>query len=288
MSRQLPQAYFNGKMLPLADVHLSPLDRGFLFGEGIYEVIAVFGGQPFHLDAHLTRLARSCAMLELPVPDNIADILCTLIDANGGGDQSVYLQLTRGVSDSVRNHVYPVHSTPTVFAMCQTLDPRDPAIARNGVRAITLPDQRWSRCEIKSTSLLANTMARQAAHQAGAVEAILIRDEQLTEGAASTIFVVRDGVVCQPPPDPQILPGTTAQFVATLLARDGRTMQHTPVTLTQLREADEIWAASSTRGVLPITILDDRPIGAGVPGPLWLALDAHYTRAIYPESKHGG
>lgn len=282
MATQLPQGYFNGEILPLADIRLSPLDRGFLFGEGIYEVIPVYAGRPLGLDSHLARLKRSLAQIAMPCPmddEELVAMIRDLIRANGGGDLSIYLHMTRGVSTSVRNHVYPEHAEPTVFGMCQTLDPRDPGVASDGVAAIVLTDLRWARCDIKATSLLANTMARERARTEGAAEAILTRDEQVTEGAASSVFAVTDGVVTQPPPDPAILPGTTAAFVASLLDDARIEWRYAPLTVDALRCADEIWLASSTRELLPVTTLDSAPVGTGRPGPVWQRVDALYQEA---------
>lgn len=282
MTRQLPTAYLNGRMLPLDQAHISPLDRGFLFGEGVYEVIAAYAGVPFHLAAHLERLRRSCELLGFAVPDTdaLGGALAELVRANGGGDQAIYLQITRGAGDAPRHHLVPAASSPTVFAMCQTLPPRDAAIARDGVAAITAADERWARCEIKSTSLLANVLARQAAHERGAVEAILIRDGEVTEGSTSSVFAVHGGGVTLPPPHAAILPGTTAELVLALLARAGVSVRRAPIALDALRGADEIWLSSTTRGVLPVCRLDGEPVGAGAPGPLWRRLDALYVEAV--------
>lgn len=282
MTTQLPTAYLNGHLLPLTEARISPLDRGFLFGEGVYEVIPVYGGRPLNYPLHRARLMRSLDLIEMPCPvqsDALDLALHQLIEANGSGDLSVYLQITRGVSETVRNHIFPQRSTPTVFAMCQSLEPRDAAVARDGVRAITLADERWARCDIKSTSLLANTLARQRASEAGAAEAILTRDGLVTEGAASSAFVIAGETVMQPPPCPGILPGTTAPFVRALLQEAGIATTTEPITTAQLAHADEIWLASATREVLPVTRLDDEPVGTGTPGPLWRRLDALYQDA---------
>ena len=282
MTTQLPTAYLNGHLLPLTEARISPLDRGFLFGEGVYEVIPVYGGRPLNYPLHRARLMRSLDLIEMPCPiqsDALDLALHQLIEANGSGDLSVYLQITRGASETVRNHIFPQRSTPTVFAMCQSLEPRDAAVARDGVRAITLADERWARCDIKSTSLLANTLARQRASEAGAAEAILTRDGLVTEGAASSAFVIAGGTVMQPPPCPGILPGTTAPFVRALLQEAGIATTTEPITTAQLAHADEIWLASATREVLPVTRLDDEPVGTGTPGPLWRRLDALYQDA---------
>ncbi|MEO1575601.1 MAG: aminotransferase class IV [Pseudomonadota bacterium] len=282
MATQLQHGFFNGEILPLADIRLSPLDRGFLFGEGVYEVIPVYAGAPLGLDRHLARLKRSLAQIALPCPLSDAALVAMVADlirANGGGDLSIYLHFTRGVSRSVRNHVYPEQAEPTVFGMCQTLDPREPGVARDGVAAVTLPDLRWARCDIKATSLLANTMAREHARAEGAAEAILTRDDYVTEGAASSVFAITDGVVTQPPPDPAILPGTTAAFVAALLDDASIEWRYADLPVDALRRADEVWLASSTRELLPVTTLDNAPVGTGRPGPLWQRVDALYQDA---------
>jgi len=189
------------------------------------------------------------------------------------------LQITRGVAHGVRNHAFPDAYTPTVFAMCQSLEPRSPQIAEHGVAAITLDDERWAQCDIKSTSLLANTLARQEAREASAVEAILLRSGEVTEGAASSVFVVRDGRVMQPPPAAGILPGTTAPLVESLLKKLGVASTSRAISEKALRGAAELWLASSTREVLPVTTLDGKSVGAGVPGPLWQQLDHLYQGA---------
>jgi D-alanine transaminase len=289
MTTQLPIAWFNGRQMPLREVHISPLDRGFLFGEGVYEVIPVYSGRALGLSAHYQRLLQSLAMIGLALSMSAAQfeaLVNELVEANGGGDQSVYLQFTRGEAPGVRNHVphQPTDEQMTIFAMCQSLEPRDPGIAANGVAAITLPDLRWARSNIKATSLLANTMARQQASTAGAVEAILVRDGLVTEGAASSVLIVADDTVTQPPPDTSILPGTTAALLEPLLVELGHPMQRSPVSEATLSRADEIWLASSTREVLPVTTLNGAPVGSGRPGPLWQQLDPLYQSLKRPTS----
>ena len=279
MSAMLEVAYLNGRYLPLGEARVSPLDRGFLFGEGIYEVIPVFAGRPLRATAHLQRLARSCAQIELPNP--LADaagavLIDEMIQRNGGGDMAVYVQITRGADSAPRNHVFPEHCTPTVFAMCQTLDPRAPEIARDGVSAIVREDNRWTRCDIKATSLLANTILRTEAKRHGAVETILVRDGIVTEGAASSVIAVVGDSVITPRRSPHILPGTTQELVFELLRAAGREALEQDFDDATLRAADEVWLASSTREILPVTRLDEQAIGDGRPGPLWRQLDADY------------
>ncbi|MFK7886599.1 MAG: aminotransferase class IV [Gammaproteobacteria bacterium] len=289
MSTQLPIAYFNGRQMPLREVHISPLDRGFLFGEGVYEVIPVYAGRPLGLAAHYQRLVQSLAMVGLAAPVAQAEfqiLIDELIDANGGGDQSVYLHITRGVAPGVRNHIphQPDADGLTVFAMCQSLEPRAASVASNGVAAITLPDLRWARSNIKATSLLANTLAREQANAAGAAEAILIRDGWVTEGAASSVLIVANNEVRQPPPDTSILPGTTAALLNPLLEQLEHPIARVAIDEAQLAAADEIWLASSTREVLPVTTLNGAPVGSGRPGPLWQRLDPLYQNLKRPNS----
>ena len=279
MGALLPVAYLNGRYLPLDEARISPLDRGFLFGEGIYEVIPVYAGQPMKVDAHFERLARSCREIEMDNPlagSAGPKLVARLAAENGGGDMSIYLQITRGADSAPRNHVYPEASVPTVFAMCASSDPRDDALAATGVAAITRRDTRWERCDIKTTSLIANTMLREEAKRAGAVECILLRAGLVTEGAASTVLVVRDGRVSTPRPDPQILPGTTLGLVRRLLATDGIDVVEEDVSEDALRAADEVWLCSSVRETLPVCTLDGEPVGDGRPGILWRRLDELY------------
>lgn len=270
MAVPLPWAWFDGDFRRLADVRISPLDRGFLFGDSVYEVIPVFGGRAFLEDAHLDRLDRSLAALSIRNPHPRAgwhDIITGLVSRNGGGSLAVYLQVTRG-ADAGRDHAFPdAGLAPTVFGMATSVP--DPHPDRHGIRAITRPDDRWDRCEIKATALLANVLARQAAREAGAGEALLLRDGLLTEGSASSVLVVERGTVLRPPPAPAILPGTTSDAVLAILTALGIPRRDEPVTEARLRAADEIWITAATRGVVPVTELDGKPVGSGGPGPVW-------------------
>ncbi|MEM6639378.1 MAG: aminotransferase class IV [Pseudomonadota bacterium] len=286
MASLLPIGFLNGACQPLESIKISPLDRGFLFGEGIYEVIPVYAGRPFGLDAHLSRFERSLAEIDLAEAfsrQSLRDACMQLVSANGNGDMAVYLQVTRGASRGVRNHAYPDDAIPTLFGMSHSLHPRDPAIAHTGVAAVTRLDDRWARCDIKSTSLLANTMARQFAREHGGVEAILLNGDEVTEGAASSVFVVRDGVVVRPPPGQHILPGTTSDIVLRLMEENGIKHMTSRISMDDLNDADEIWLASSTRDVLPVTRLNDRDVANGRPGPVWRRLDQHYQAAKMQE-----
>lgn len=272
--------YLNGTFLAPEAACISPLDRGFLFADGVYEVIPSYGGRLFLLDAHLERLRRSLQAIRLADPEPAGGwgrMLDHLLALNPGGDRSVYLQVTRG--SAPRDHVFPAAGGATVFAMVNPIAPPKPGLGEHGLAAITMPDQRWARCDIKSVALLPNVLARQQATEQGAVEAVLLRDGMLTEGAASNVFVVREGEVVTPPLGNAILPGITRQFLINLLLGHGQACREVPVAEEALRSADEIWLTSSTKELLPVTRLDGRPVGAGRPGPLWRRALAMYRRA---------
>lgn len=272
--------YLNGAFVPPESARISPLDRGFLFADGVYEVIPSYGGRLFLLDAHLERLQQSLQAIRLADPGPVGGwepTLYRLLEMNPGGDRSVYLQVTRGAAP--RDHVFPADGAPTVFAMVNPIAPLKPGLGEHGIAAITMPDQRWTRCDIKSVALLPNVLARQQAVEQGAVEAVLLRDGMLTEGAASNVFAVRDGEVVTPPLGNSILPGITRQFVIDMLLAHGQACREAPVTEDALRSADEIWLTSSTKELLPVTRLDGRPVGEGRPGPLWRRALAMYRRA---------
>lgn len=259
-------AILNGEYLPLDEVRIPALDRGFIFGDAVYEVIPVYGGGLFRLEAHLQRLENSMAAIRIDNPysrERWRELLGTLVARNGGGEQSVYLQVTRGVAP--RNHAFPAGATPTVFAMSRSAERGH---APKPMRAITREDFRWQRCDIKSTALLANVLLRQEALDAGADEAVLLRGGQLTEGAATNVFVVRGGRAVTPPRSHLILPGITRDVVVELLAGAGLPVAEVPVSEAELRGADEIWLTSSTTEVAPVVELDGQPLGTDRPGPL--------------------
>jgi len=262
--------YLNGAFLPADQACLSPLDRGFLFGDGIYEVIPSYQGAFFLLDEHLERLRRSLREIRMSEPQperGWAAVLAELLERNPGGDRSVYLQLTRG--SAPRDHAFPAAAAATEFAMVSPIAPLSVDLAERGFSAITLPDQRWGRCDIKSVALLPNVLARQRAVEQGAVEAILLRGGKLTEGAASNVFVVLGGAVVTPALGPEILPGITRRFLLDALRNEGWDCREEPVLESTLRSADEIWLTSSTKELLPVTVLDGRPVGTGRPGLMW-------------------
>ncbi len=286
--------YLNGKFLPPNQASVSVFDRGFVFGEGIYEVIPVFGGRPFRLAPHLTRLESSLAAVRIRNPHNASEwdaIFARLIkendvrdvqvprsdertEATNTGDQSIYLQITRGAAP--RDHAFPTHTTPTVFAYAQPLNPPDPETLASGVSAITTLDIRWQRCDIKATALLANALLRQQAVDQGVVEAILLRDGFMTEGAASNIFIVSGGRLVTPPKGPYILPGITRDLVLELARANQVPCAEEPVSEAHLFSAEEVWLTSSTKEILPITRINDKPVGRGKPGPVYARLYALY------------
>src|SRR5215469_9179383 len=271
MAEPLPLCYLNGAYLPLAEACISPLDRGFLYADAVYEVMPVYGGRPFRFPAHLERLARSLAGISMADPHTREEwhtILGTLIERNGGGDQYVYWQVTRGAQYG-RTHA-PLPLLPrTVFAFCAPWPPAPPDLAERGVRCVTAADTRWARCDIKSTALLANVLSRQLSVDAAAAETILLRDGELTEASASAVHVVLGGEVLMPPHSHRILPGTTRSAVEELAARTAIHCRVAPISEAQLRAADEIWISAATREVQPVTSLDGHPVGTGKPGPLW-------------------
>jgi D-alanine transaminase len=278
MADPFPICHLNGEYLPLAQARISPLDRGFLYGDGVYEVMPVYGGRPFRLEAHCARLTRSLGEIRMADPHSRAqwcDIFATLIARNGGGDQYIYWQVTRG-AERGRNHA-PLPDIPrTVFAFCAPLPLASPSTLTEGVACVTAQDTRWARCDIKSVALLPNVLLRQLAVDAGAAETILLRDGELMEASASTVHVVIDGELRTPPNSRQILPGTTRGALEELAARTGIPYRAAAVSESELRGAQEIWLSAATREVQPVTRLDGKPVAAGLPGPLWRRVHAEF------------
>ena len=253
--------------MPLEAVHVSPLDRGYLLADGVYEVVPVYGGRPFRLEAHLERLERSLNAIAMDNPmsrNGWAKMLESLITRNGGGEQSLYFQVTRG--EAPRNHAFPKGVPPLVFAMSKPGPRRD---APEPIDAVTRADNRWGRCDIKAIALLANLLLRQEAVSAGAGEAILLKDGQVTEGAASNVFVAAGGVLRTPPKSPRILAGITRDVTLELAEAAGIRCEESEISDSALRSADEIWVTSSTMEITPVARLDGRPLAGGAPGPLW-------------------
>jgi D-alanine transaminase len=268
MSDPLPICFLNDAFLPLEQARISPLDRAFLFADAVYEVVPVYGARPFRLREHLQRLDRSLDAIGIaPVMahDTWARLVLDLLSRNRAHDASLYLQVTRG-AEKGRNHAPPSDLTPTIFAYCTELAPLDPAMLEQGVAAVTAEETRWARRDIKSTALLANVLLKKLAADAGAFETIMLENGELTEGSSTTVHVVRDGVIYTPPNGRRILPGTTRDVVTELAQRLGMSMLSARVSAAELRGADEIWLAFATRGLLPVTKLDAKPVGRGRPG----------------------
>ncbi len=262
--------YLNGDYLPLAEARISPLDRGFLFGDGAYEVIPVYSRRPFRIGEHLARLQQTLDGIRLANPLTPAEWsarIARIVAAAPFADQSVYLQVTRG-ADAKRDHAFPQGVPPTVFIFTAPLTTTPDSVRASGVAAVTALDNRWLRCDLKVVALLANVLARQHAVDQGCAETILLRDGFMIEGAASNIFVVKDGTLLAPPKDHRMLPGVTYDVVLELAAQHGVPSVVREIPEEELRSADEVWMTSSTKEVLAITALDGKPVGAGVPGPL--------------------
>ena len=285
MPGPLPLCHLDGQRLPLRDARISPLDRSFLFGDGVYEVIPVYDGRPFRFETHHARLARSLAALRIRDPHDAAGWLALvqdLVTANGGGDQYVYLQVSRG-ADVGRNHAPFPDVPPTVFVYCAEWPATAPATLSQGVACITTADTRWARCDIKSVSLLANVLLRQLAVDANASETILIRDGQLTDSSASSVHVVIGGELRTPPNSWKLLPGTTRSVIEEIAGQAGVKWRAVAVSEAELRSAEEILLGAATREVQPVSLLDGKPVGTGKPGPVWRKLyDAYqaYKREL--------
>ena len=282
MAAPLPICYLNGHYLPLAEARVSPLDRAFLFGDAVYEVLPIYASRPFRLREHLDRLNRSLAGIRMPAPlshTDWAELSQELIFRNSARDAYLYLQVTRG-AELGRNHAWPEDLKPTLFAYVTALEPLSPSILEQGVSAVTATDTRWARRDIKSTALLANILLKKLSADAGAFETIMLENGELTEGSSTTVHVVKDGVVRTPPNGHHILPGTTRDVVTELAGRLSVRCESSRVSEAMLRAADEIWLAFATRGVLPVTALDGAPVGTGKPGPLFKRMSAAFADYI--------
>lgn len=262
--------YLNGEFMPIEQARVPVLDRGFIFGDGVYELIPVYSRRPFRLMEHLRRLGHSLASIKLANPHDDAtwaQLIDRLIALNEPEDQSVYMHVTRGPAK--RDHAFPKEVVPTVFLMSNPLTTPPQEQVREGVHAITAVDNRWLRCDIKAISLLPNVLLRQLAVEAGCAEAVLLRDGYMTEGAASNVFLVSNGVLLAPPKNHLMLPGITYDVVLELAQANGIRHQVREIPEADLRNAAEIWLTSSTKEVLAITRLDRGPVGNGRPGPMF-------------------
>ncbi|WP_340122897.1 D-amino acid aminotransferase [Methylobacter svalbardensis] len=263
--------YLNGQYLPLDEAKISVMDRGFLFGDGIYEVIPAYSGLLFHFSEHMERLENSLSSIRLVNPhdrEQWLEILTPLLDKNL--DQYIYLQITRGVA-SKRDHAFPENVTPTVFAMCSNIVPFENL--DSGVKAISVDDSRWELCNVKATTLLANILLRQQAVEKGCAEAILVKDGYVTEGTASNIFAVIDGILITPPQGCEILPGITRDVILEIARQNNISYSEDIISLDALKTASEIWLTSSTREIVPVVQLDNETIANGKPGPIWQTMN---------------
>lgn len=271
--------YLNGEFMPIGEAKISVLDRGFIFGDGVYEVIPVYSRKAFRMTEHLRRLQHSLDGIKLANPHSDAEwehIIGELISRNDGEDQYLYLHITRGVAK--RDHAFPNPPVaPTVFAMISPLPSPPEALLHSGISCITAPDNRWLRCDIKAIALLPNVLLRQMAVDAGCAETILIRDNKfMTEGAASNIFVVKGGKLLAPPKDNLMLPGITYDVVLEIAAANGIPHEVRRVMKEEVFAADELLLTSSTKEVLAITQLDGKPVGSGKPGEMFARLHRLY------------
>ena len=262
--------FLNGKFLPLEEARIPVLDHGLIFGDGVYELVPVYSRVPFRLDEHLARLERSLAETRIRNPyarPEWRDIILQLVARQPFEDQGVYFQVTRGVAK--RDHAFPQGVEPTVFIMANPMVNPPREMIERGAEAVSAPDNRWLRCDIKSISLVGNCLLRQLSADAGAVETILFRDGKLTEASASNVFVVRSGVIQAPPKSNLILPGITYDVVLELAQAAKLPVEIRNVTETETRAANEIWVTSSSKEVLAIVKLDGRAVGEGKPGPVF-------------------
>jgi len=285
--------YLNGEYSSLRDAKVSVLDRGFIFGDGIYEVVPTYGGKLFRFDEHLARLNRSLGKLRIENPhtreqwiERSRKLVAALIDKTGASDQLVYIQVTRGVA--VRDHVMPTDVQPTVFMMCSPMKPASAEQRHHGVACISARDFRWERADIKSISLLGNVLARQMSADRDATETIMFRDGFLTEAAASNVWVVHEGAVLGPPKSEHVLEGIRYELIRELCEEVGIAYNLRPIAEADVMSADELLLSSATKEVLPVTTLDGDPVGHGAlrgkPGPVYSRLYEAYQRAKATQS----
>jgi D-alanine transaminase len=280
MSENAQTVFLNGQFMPIEEARVPVLDRGFIFGDGVYEVVPVYRGRPFRWQQHLKRLSGSLAAIDIENPfddTGWTDLVYELIKRHPWADQFIYIQVTRGVAK--RDHAFPKGVKPTVFAMSSEFSPVPEQLRETGVRAISLPDERWFHCDIKSISLLGNVLAKQEAVQAGAFECVMFRDGYLTEGSSSNIWVVRNGKLFCPPRDRLILEGVRMSLVDELCQIVDIDLDIRRITREEVQQADELLLSSATRELLPITTLDGQPVGNGRPGPLYAKLYDAYQVA---------
>ena len=271
-------AFLNGDYLPLEEARISPLDRGFLFGDGIYELIPVHGGRPIGFRLHYDRLCAGLSAVEIDLEWSLEqwrEVCRKLIEENGAGNLAIYLQVSRG-ADTKRHHAYPVGVTPTVFGFASPLTVSSQS---KPLKISSAEDKRWRRCNIKSTALLGNVIHFQKGQAEGKDETLLYNGAgEITEGSTSNVFIVKDGVIATPPLDNQVLPGVTRLMLLDMLRKDGAAqIEERLVTMQEARTAHEIWMTSSSKDVAPVVELDGKPVGDGQPGPVWEAAQRMFT-----------
>lgn len=269
--------FLNGSFLPLEQAKVPVLDRGFIFGDGVYELIPVYSRAPFRMDEHLARLERSLAAVRITNPysrERWREIVRELVAKQPWEDQGVYLHVTRGVAK--RDHAFPEGVEPTVFAMSNPLVNPPKALVEKGAAAVSAVDNRWLHCDIKSISLIGNVLLRQVSADAGAVETILFRDGVLTEASASNVFVAKNGLLLAPPKSNLILPGITYDVVVEIARQVKIPLEFRDVREAEVRAADEVWLTSSSKEILAVVELDGKPVGSGKPGPLFWQAYAGY------------
>ncbi len=289
----LPVCYLNGAFVGVDEARISPFDRGFIFGDGVYEVIPLYNGVSLRMREHLLRLQKSMDLLELVNPHSLDEwerLVATLVEKNGGGDVGVYIQVTRGVAK--RDFAPPKGLTPTVFMMANKLATPARSLYDKGLRCVSLDDFRWERCQIKSTSLLGAVLLKHEANGHQVDDCVLFRNGHLTESSSSNICAVKDGVILCPPKDNLILGGITYDLMIELARKAGMPLEMRRVSRREVRTADELWLTSSTREVIAITELDGKPVGrgehAGKPGPLFwkmFELFQEYKRGLAASAK---
>ncbi len=276
--------YLNGKFLALADAQVSVLDRGFIYGDGVYELVPVYAREPFRMPHHLARLQRSLDGIGLANPHTTAQweaLIRELVAKQPFPDQGVYFQITRGVAR--RDHAFPAGVPPTVFMMSNPLPTPSREQVDRGVAVVTAEDNRWHRCDLKTISLVGNVLMRQLAAEHGAIETVMFRDGFLTEASASNVLIVKDGSIVVPPKDNLILPGITYDAAMEFAREIGIPLELRPVPKAEALTADEMWLSSSTKEVLAVTTVDGKPFAGGAPGPVfrrvWAAFQAHKPKA---------
>ena len=273
--------YLNGQFFPLEDIRVHPEDRGFLFGDGVYEVIRTYRGKPAFWDDHYTRLAKSAGEIQVPLPfdrKTFEGIILSGIRQSGLNDLKVYVQVTRGVAP--RDHAFPDSCEPTVFMSFKAIGPLPSSLLDSGIAVITVPDIRWGRCDIKSLNLLPNVLAKQRAKEARVFEAIFIRDSMVMEGATSNIFMVHEGRVCTPLINHQVLAGVTQQHVIQLVRDLGKKLDCRPILLDELLASDEVFLTGTTIEVLPVVTIDGCRVGEGKPGLLTQELQRSFASLV--------